>query len=335
MPLTEYGVLVGRVRDRRREGGKNSPHYQIHVDAAGTQFRVAVNVLSALAPSELLYTADEDFTHPVLPALATLTDGFTPLTSTPGGLALDFIRGNLFDRTTLRTMPADQPGPDNDLADKLDHYIQHAVGDPAARLYAFGQRWGPETAPDKIFGFAPGNGIHDIHMNQGNTGRFTADDGVWQDGALILSFPDRWIAVFLAFQSQAWHTDDTTGHTLPGIPPADPDGHPAPGEPDRQVRIIAALVNPTGPAPEAETVTLLNTTASPIDLTGWTLLDRAQHQAPLPTLTLPAGDTVRLPIPTPLALGNQGGALTLLNAAGLKVDGVAYTTAPEGRTLTF
>ncbi|ONH58601.1 hypothetical protein CcI49_20420 [Frankia sp. CcI49] len=336
MPLKSYGVLAGRIRDHRREGGADSPHYQIEVDAAGTMFRVAVNVLSSQAPAELLYTASEAFAHPILPGLAALPDGFNPLDSTPGGLALDFIRGNLFDRTSLRALPSDKPGPDNDLADKLDHYVQRAEADSTARLYAFGERWGPEpTTPDKIFGFLPGNGVHDIHMNQGNSRQFTRDDGVWQDGGLLLAFADRWVAIFLAFQNQMWHTDDSTGHTLVGVPPAGPAGHPAPGEPDRQIRIIAALVNPLGPAPEAETVTLLNTTAEPVDLAGWSLLDRASHRARLTGPVLPAGDAVRIPVPAPVALGNSGGTITLVNADGLKVDGVAYTTAPEGRTLTF
>jgi hypothetical protein len=98
---------------------------------------------------------------------------------------------------------------------------------------AFGQRWGPEAdTPDKVFGFSPGNGVHDIHMNQGNTGRFVEDDGVWQDGGLLLHYPgqDQWVGVFLAFQSQAWHTDDTTGHTDLGVPDPGPAPQPAPGE---------------------------------------------------------------------------------------------------------
>ena len=35
-------------------------------------------------------------------------------------------------------------------------------------MYAFGERWGPEShKADQYFGFVPGNGVHDIHMNQG------------------------------------------------------------------------------------------------------------------------------------------------------------------------
>ena len=69
--------------------------------------------------------------------------------------------------------------------------------------------------PDKVFGFSPGNGVHDIHTNQGNAQQFRGDDGVWPDGGLLLRFPaqDQWVAVFLAFQSQPG-----TPTTRPGTP---------------------------------------------------------------------------------------------------------------------
>ena len=144
MGLRSYGVLAGRVIGTRAEGGQNSPHFQIHVDGGGEEFRVAVNVLSQLSPPELLYVALEHFAHPMLEAVARLPDGITEVPSAPGGVALDLIRGNLVDRTALRPMPATAPGPDNDLADKLDHFAGRAAQDPAARVFAFGERWGPE-----------------------------------------------------------------------------------------------------------------------------------------------------------------------------------------------
>jgi uncharacterized protein YukJ len=340
MPLTSYGVLAGRVLESRTEGGADTPHFQIRVRGGDSEFRVAVNVLSQQSPSELLYIADEAFQHPLVAALPELADGFTAVPSRPGGIALDYIRGNLFDRLAMRALPATAPGPDNDLADKLDHYIGRAVADPSARAYAFGQRWGPETKPDKIFGFSPGNGVHDIHMNQGNTAQFRKDDGVWQDGGLLLHYPgqDQWVAIFLAFQSQAWHTDDQTGHTTEDLPTPGPAPIPGPAEPDHLVRIIAALVNPIGPAPEQETVTLLNTGAQDLNLDGWALLDQLKQRMPLDPIMLPAGETTRIPLRSPIQLGNRGGLVTLVNPAGLKVDGVAYTkqqAETEGRTIVF
>lgn len=251
MALKAYGVLITRAVDTRREGSVDTPHYQIHLtDDQGTHYRAAVNVMSQERPSELLYLVDDDFQHPVTAHLEGLASGWNTLPPGPGGPNLDFVRGNLFDPAKMRPLPPDVEGADNDLADLLDHYVRRAVGDPAARMYVFGERFGPEpTVRDKIFGFLPGNGVHDIHMNQGNSARFQDDDGVWQDGGLLIHFPaqSRWVGVFLAFQSQAWHTDDITGHAV--VPPD--DSRPDPG--GQPVRIVAALVNPAARRPNPRT----------------------------------------------------------------------------------
>ncbi len=343
MPLKDYGVLKGRPVDRRLAVTANA-HYHIHLVDNTTDYRIAVNVKSQTNPSELEYLVDENFQHPVTTDLLALPLGFKPLVSQPGALAIDFIRSNLFDRTKMIPIPFQVPGPDNDLNEKIDKYIQRALSDEEALIYAFGQRWGPEgDIKDKIFGFLPGNGIHDIHMNQGNDAKFQKDDGVWQDGALLIHFPseNRWVGVFLKFQSQTWHTDDKTGHRIgtpiptPGKP--DPKHLPIPGEPDLVVQIIAALVNPTGPSPEAETVTLLNTSPNAIDLTGWAIADRLKNKHTLAG-TLAAGTTRVVALPQTLQLGNNGGIITLLNSTGLKVHGVSYTgqqAQREGWTITF
>ncbi|MFB9626188.1 DUF2278 family protein [Nonomuraea helvata] len=45
------------------------------------------------------------------------------------------------------------PGADNDLADRLDHFVQRAISDPDAQVFVFGERWGPEpSAPDRSSG---------------------------------------------------------------------------------------------------------------------------------------------------------------------------------------
>ena len=122
MPLKSYGVLACRAVDRRREGATDTPHYQIHlVDESGTAYRAAVNVESQQAPSELLYAVVDDFRHPVTDLLPAAGSGWTGLSSKPDTASLDFIRGNLFDPASMRTLPPDLPGVDNDLADLLDH----------------------------------------------------------------------------------------------------------------------------------------------------------------------------------------------------------------------
>lgn len=45
-------------------------------------------------------------------------------------------------------------GPDNDLKELIDLYIQRAIQSEDAVLYAFGAGWGPEpTTSDQYFGF--------------------------------------------------------------------------------------------------------------------------------------------------------------------------------------
>ena len=335
VPLTSYGVLSGRVADTRREGASDTPHYQIRVvDDAGANYRIAVNVLSQQSPSELLFLVADDFRHPVTAALPAAGSGWTPLPSRPGGPNLDYIRADLFEPSAMRSLPPDVTGPDNDLADLLDHHLRRAAGDPHVTSYVFGERFGPEAAiPDKVFGFLPGNGVHDVHMNQGNSARFRRDDGVRQDGGLLLHFAaeSRWVAIFLAFQSQAWHTDDTTGHALEGA-------RPRPQRGTEPVRVIAALVNPVGPAPEPETITLVNASPAAIDLTGWRIADRAQTTCPVPAGTLAAGAVRVVDLSNGVALGNNGGVITLLDPQGLKVHGVSYTAddaSNEGWTVVF
>ncbi|MFV1951388.1 MAG: DUF2278 family protein [Nitrospinota bacterium] len=330
MPLHDYGVLKGRPINKRLGAGQ-SPHYQVHIIDDTTDYRIAVNVKSKLSPSELLFIVDEHFEHPITQGLQGFEPGFTTITSEPGGAALDFIRGNLFDPGKMVPLAHDIPGPDNDLNEKINHFVELAINDSDAMIYAFGERWGPEQhKKDKYFGFKPGNGIHDIHMNQGNAGRFVSDDGVWQDGGLLFHFPeqDQWVGVFLAFQSQAWHTDDRMGHRI--TDELIPDG---------SVRIVAAKVNPIGEEPGNETVILINTTPDTIDLDGWKIADKNKKKERLTGPVLGAGETTTITLSGKSAqLSNKGGIITLLDQNGIKINGVSYTKAQvkkQGWTLVF
>jgi uncharacterized protein YukJ len=345
-----YGVLRGKAVEGKLEGAK--PHYQIHIQAAGTDYRIAVNVMSDESPSELLFFLDSDFHHPILAQLPAIAEGYSAIQKQPGGIALDFIRGNLFSPEEMKVVPLDHEGAGDDLHQIFDLHVKQAI-DRGADVYAFGSKWGPETKADEYFHFTPGNGIHDIHMNQGNETGHQQDNGVWQDGGLFLHFADenRWLAFFLAFQSQSFHTDDTTGAAIqgqeavvvpkPSLPPPTkaPAAPPAVSPALPGVSIIAALVNPNGADPGRETVTLLNLTPGPVDLSGWSLADGLGHAVKLAGPTLGAGDAARIDLTgEDVQLSNQGGTITLLDPQGLKVHGVAYTkqaAALEGWSIGF
>lgn len=365
MPLQKgYAVLKGHaIRGVPAQPGKD--HYSVHVVDDDLDYRIAINVRSNAKNfgKDLWFFLDEDFQHPIIEALKALPVGRKVFESDAtaeerkkSGVALDFIRLNLFDRSKMKIFPGYLNGPHNDLNELIDDLITNIAGDEDNLIYAFGEPWINEPGKDKIFSFKPGNGVHDIHMNQGDlTGDHAHEDGVYQDGGMILYYAqeNRYVAYFTKFQSQSWHTDDVSGHAISGEgnplgdgQVAGPIGHGTHGggnpittghDPDYNVRIVAAMVNPIGPAPETETVTLLNTTSQPIDLEGWSLVDKQKNKMTL-TGTLAKGASLLVNVEPPMQLSNAGGLITLLNPQGVKVHGVSYTSGQahrEGVTIVF
>jgi len=216
MPVPKYGVLKGTIAGHLRDA--DDDHYQILVSADGTMFRIAVNVKSSApkAPSDLLFATSNKVPDTYIAALQELAAGYTRLPSKPGGLALDYVRCDWIKALKMRPVPPDQPGVDNDLKDKIEAAVIAAIRQEGSVVHAFGSRWGPEKGKkDRYFRFLPGNGIHDIHMNQGNGAGYRKDNGVFQDGGLVFDYPNgKRQAFFFAFQSQTFATDDKTGNAL-------------------------------------------------------------------------------------------------------------------------
>lgn len=210
MPLKTYGVLKGQAIGRLRDA--DDDHYQILITDGKTQHRIACNVKSSAknAPSSLLFQSLTSLPTKLTKALKDLKPGYTKLASKPGGIAQDIVRGGIADKDKMVVVPPDAPGAQNDLKDILEAAVRDAMDDRTATVYAFGAKWGPEkNKRDKYFHFLPGNGIHDIHMNQGNGKQFAKDNGIWQDGALMFQHSNgSWLAIYLAFQSQTFDTDD-------------------------------------------------------------------------------------------------------------------------------
>lgn len=214
MPLRRYGVLKARPIACRQGSGR-SPQFHIHVVDGGEDYRVAISVRSKPGPSQILYRIDDRFDHPLLAKLAALPMGFCGLDSSPGGLALDYVRGGIVQREDMEPLAVEVPGPDQDFDELLRLWIGRALRDEDALLYAFGERFGPAHGTDPHFGFRPATGVYNVHMNQGSDPAYADLDGPWQDGAVILHFPaiveagrvlqrERWVAILVAFASQAW-----------------------------------------------------------------------------------------------------------------------------------
>ncbi len=218
MPITNYSLLKGTPTAGKVVSGA-SAHYQITMQATGGPFTAAVNIQS-VDGSEVLYAIKSDFTPPV--SLATVASGMTKLPSKAGGLALDFVRETIagkpmIQRSEMTLLPiasnTAQFTAEVERNDRLHERKQHALSNAVVSLlnlavkqhgslvYAFGSSFADNGVTD---------GIHDIHLNQGNAlNNHGADNGIWQDGALFVYLPQQkaYTAVFLAFQNESWNTD--------------------------------------------------------------------------------------------------------------------------------
>ncbi len=218
MPIANYSVLAGRPTAGKVVSGA-SAHYQITMKAGSGTFTVAVNIQS-VDGSEVLYAIVEEFTPPDLAGLTALPMGMTALKSVAGGLALDFVRSTvsgapMITKTQMTLLPkqggttkglsaeaeAIQRAKARALENAVVTLLNMTIADKDGVIYAFGSAFADGGKVD---------GIHDIHMNQGNPkNNHGGDNGVWQDGGLLISLPSKgsWTAVFVAFQTESWTTD--------------------------------------------------------------------------------------------------------------------------------
>lgn len=312
MPLKKYGVLKGRPVKM-----KNSPdgaHLEIQIKADGKDYRIALNVRSQAVPPELRYLIHKDFLHPFVNPLQELKEGIT----SKADIALDYIRSNVFNYRKMKLAKEIAEG-DNELSDTVELYVERAIREKDAMIYAFGEYWGPEEKEDIYFGFNPGQGIHDIHMNQGNAGRWARDNGTYQDGGMLIHFPDedQWSAFFFAFQSQSFHTDES-GNVFA-----------VEADDENAVVIVGALLNPEEGAPY---ISLLNRTNRIMDMSGWRLAGVRNEKPIALSGELTPGEYYKVEVPPgTIHMQNTGGTIALIDSEGIKIHGASYTTPDYGK----
>jgi uncharacterized protein YukJ len=337
----DYGVLRGHVDRFKREDDLNTPHLQIRVlDGHDKAWRVPVNVLSKDQSFLVFHRVDPLLSHPILAGLPQTATGFTAVLppARMASTAIDYFRAPLYDWPTGVAAPSTGPGPNDDLQDVLVTYLEQLQAQNG-ELFVFGEPFPPRgQAPNPRpidVELQTAQGVHNVHMNQGNPrpGPFAGDNGVFQDGCLILKFPTRYVGLFLRFQTQWLPTDNTTGDRLPGAQPVPPggsvpvdDGEIPSVVSDPLVYIERALINPSGDDPGKEVVVIGNTTTAAIDLTGWSIVDKNNNAEVLSGVLLSGGDSRAVALSGNTAqLGNKGGTIRLKDPTGRQVHAVSYS----------
>src|SRR5215813_5482917 len=205
----KYGVLRGHPDRFKREDNESTPHLQIRIlENSGQPWRIAVTVESDTGSDVAFWVVDPLVDHPLLASLPGLASGFTSVTRNADH-ALDYVKAPLFDWKLGRLLPPSGSASSDDLQDLLSLYIDQCKN-AGGEVYAFGAKFDRNLHKpiDMEFGNTDGlHGIHDIHLNQGNVGPHAGDNGAFHDGGLVLAFPDRYLGLFLGFQTQRIPTD--------------------------------------------------------------------------------------------------------------------------------
>jgi uncharacterized protein YukJ len=315
-----------------REDGASSPHLQVRLlEDGGQPWRIAVNVQSNTGSNVAFWVVDPLPDHPVLAPLASLPSGFSTVTRNADH-ALDYVKAPLFEWAQGRRLPPSGAASADDLQDLLALLLDQCKA-AGGEVFAFGAKFEQNLHKpiDAAFGNTDGlHGIHDIHMNQGNVDGHAGDNGVFHDGGLILKFPDRFLGVFLAFQSQKVPTDAAGNAAADAVAIErllSGGAGTTTSTTTADVYIERALINPAGADPGLESVVLSSLSTRSQTLTNWRLQDKSGRVTPI-SMTLGPGASVAVALDgTGVQLGNNGGTLMLQDAAGVQIDVVTYTDA--------
>ncbi len=320
----------------------SNDHFQVLVDCNTKQFWFTINVryTNPDAKSDnVMYLTDDNFKHPITQKVkdAKFDWGFTPIAEKAGGVAMDYVRGNLVNLKNLKSL-ANSNNTHTDLSALLSSYINRVKQTKDAVMYLFGSKFPlpnqAANAGSNPYSLNPNIGLHDIHMNQGSVGSHASSNASWQDGGVLIHFPttDTWAAIFLAFETQV-------KSLLKKVPVTLVEAANAPlsiiGE--SSVKIVAAMVNPAGDEQTKETVYLINITNEPIDLADWEIENNAQKRQKLSNLVIPPHQISIVSV-NALQLSNKGGIISLYDNQGQKIHGVTYTkedSAIEDELITF
>ncbi|QSZ29278.1 hypothetical protein DSL72_003790 [Monilinia vaccinii-corymbosi] len=167
MPVSKYGVW--KVQILLWEPQDEKSHAKMLLLAPG--ITAAVNVFAQSSKLELVYWLDRHYNQSqLLTQLSELNNGHDQL-----------------DEATVALR--DETGESHGIRDELTNVVSNAITIKAI-IYIFGS-------------FDDGYlNICNIHMNQGSSGRSQRENGVFQDGGILIEFSDgRWVAIFIAFAS--------------------------------------------------------------------------------------------------------------------------------------
>jgi uncharacterized protein YukJ len=346
VPLSTYGMLIGRITGSRPQAGGH-PHWLLMVQPSLTghpAYRVAVNLESSEvgAPPEVEYQAidvDKDGS----PALQNLVKALRKTGATNSFLtgpevpALDFVRGKLIDPGAFQAVAKGQSPVKSAFQAALAAAAAEDAKDKAlVAVFGTGYPVKPGGASSPATGYT---GVDNIHMNQGSPNRTGAqayyrENGANQDGGLIFLLPNSATALFVKFQSQSVETDANGNPLKTGIAEIDAKT-PAVRtllKADKGVgkMLKAAKAEAAAPLPGQAPGGFVFADPGPDDITGQFLPDDDKGASQTPFVLQYAHGVTRGPVPNP----KRNPIMALTDVVGPQPPG--YSRAANGdETIAF
>ncbi len=209
--LKNYSCLKGIVSEDLEDRTKHTmTHHNLIVQANKLDYQVNIDIQSdSRANVKMFYI--EQFSNELLTNLGKLGDeGLFILNQLTQTYRMDYLRSGVFQIDYLKNM---QPKPWQEISSLLDAHITCGT-----KICILGESYDDtETRSVTPYGLQlrqthnqlPPRGIHDIHLNQGNSEPHSKDNGIYQDGAIFIETPNSGIkAFFFMFDEQSLNIDD-------------------------------------------------------------------------------------------------------------------------------
>jgi hypothetical protein len=212
MPLAQYGVLIGTLytpQEQTYQG--NWFHGVFFLTIPGVSIPVqCVTDFSSATQDLIQYKIFNNLDASLFSNVQALPDGYTSLAATPASGALDYVRSPLLGGGSS-TVGEGWITSDGVTAVQM---LQGQLSAGPQRIYVFGEPF-TDKAPVTEDGVESQNGMHNVHMNQGDPApapgadNHQVDDGIWQDGATIFENADGSLTAFCSkFVTQVFDTND-------------------------------------------------------------------------------------------------------------------------------
>ena len=194
--MEKYVMFRGKVIDKWYDFDKRAHYHIVATDNNGKKYDLAVNIgsiyekLNEIISSNLKVYYDENYNlkkriiHKILSQKIGVTECHK-------NLYLDYVKMKLFPHEKMVQMKGFDV-KNIYLTGIIEKKVVQAMDNDDYEVIAFGRL------------YANGKGLHDIHMNQGSTGKFKKNDASYSDGGLFFrnKQDNKITAIFIAFITQ-------------------------------------------------------------------------------------------------------------------------------------